>query len=422
METVTHRSAWRLPAVLLAAAMLLGTSALASQAELDALQERASGIAQEKQALSEQIESLSGDLSTHLEQKALLDTQIGLIEDEVSNLEDQIALYEAQIAQAEADLEDAREREAAKYALFCKRVRAMEEKGRWDYLSVLFRASSLTDLLTRLDFINGVMEADQQVMEDLRAVQEEIAVKQEDLARQRDDLDTARAAQMDRRAELDAQREAANLLILELQQSKAEAEADLDDLSAAEDKVLEEILRISRQMEEEARRREEQAERLERAAAQAAASQQNTDAYRYSAAETAGGYIWPVDSRRITSTYGGRASPGGIGSTNHKGVDIGGVGYGTAIRAAKAGVVIISQYQASYGNYVVVSHGGGNTTLYAHMSRRLVSVGDSVGQGSILGLTGSTGQSTGPHLHFEITENGSRVNPLRYLSGYSLSR
>ena len=94
------------------------------------------------------------------------------------------------------------------------------------------------------------------------------------------------------------------------------------------------------------------------------------------------------------------------------------MGYTTEVHAAKAGTVIVSQRSSSYGEYVVVSHGSGNTTLYAHMSSRSVSVGDYVDQGDVLGITGSTGISSGPHLHFEITENGSRVNPLNYLTGY----
>ena len=124
------------------------------------------------------------------------------------------------------------------------------------------------------------------------------------------------------------------------------------------------------------------------------------------------------------------ASPGGIGSTNHKGTDIGRVGYTSPIYAAKAGTVIVSQRSSSYGNYVVISHGSGNTTLYGHMSSRKVEVGQYVNQGDVIGITGSTGNSTGPHLHFEITENGVRVNPLSdgaqpqmgYLSGYTLGR
>ena len=142
-----------------------------------------------------------------------------------------------------------------------------------------------------------------------------------------------------------------------------------------------------------------------------------------------GGYIWPVSSRYITSTVGGRSSPGGVGSTNHKGTDIGRVGYTSQVYAAKSGTVIVSQRSSSYGEYVVISHGSGNTALYAHLSSRKVSSGQYVNQGDVIGITGSTGNSTGPHLHFEVTEGGVRVNPLShgaqpqkgYLSGYTLS-
>ena len=134
-----------------------------------------------------------------------------------------------------------------------------------------------------------------------------------------------------------------------------------------------------------------------------------------------------MNSRYITSAMGMRY--GGIGAGNHKGNDIGRVGYTSSIYAAKTGTVIVSEYHRSYGNYVVISHGSGNTTLYAHMSKRSVSVGQRVNQGDVLGVTGSTGNSTGPHLHFEITENNQIINPLNdgaapkkgYLTGYTLS-
>ena len=134
---------------------------------------------------------------------------------------------------------------------------------------------------------------------------------------------------------------------------------------------------------------------------------------------TKGGYIWPETvSRKITSPQGARNTGIKGASTNHKGVDIGGVGTTTSVLATKAGVVITSALSKSYGNYVVISHGPGNTTLYAHMSSRSVKEGDTVTQGQVIGITGSTGISSGPHLHYEITEGGSRVNPLDYLPGY----
>ena len=147
-------------------------------------------------------------------------------------------------------------------------------------------------------------------------------------------------------------------------------------------------------------------------AEQMAAAQMNWTA-------TAGGYFWPeTKSKRITSPMGGRDTGIKGASTNHKGVDIGGVGYSTNVLATKAGIVTISKRSSSYGEYVVIQHGPGNTTLYAHMSSRAVKEGDVVSQGQVIGVTGSTGISSGPHLHYEITEGGSRVNPLNYLPGY----
>ena len=185
----------------------------------------------------------------------------------------------------------------------------------------------------------------------------------------------------------------------EIEANEKEYKSTIDQLAQEEEDILAEALRLSKKLAEE----------------QAAKGQPSKS--------NPGGYIWPVDSRYITSTVGGRASPGGVGSTNHKGTDIGRVGYTSKVYAAKAGTVIVSQYSNSYGHYVVVSHGAGNTTLYAHLSSRSVSVGKYVNQGDVLGITGSTGHSTGPHLHFEVTENGVRIDPLKkgYLTGYTLS-
>ncbi|MDE7261412.1 MAG: M23 family metallopeptidase, partial [Oscillospiraceae bacterium] len=132
-----------------------------------------------------------------------------------------------------------------------------------------------------------------------------------------------------------------------------------------------------------------------------------------------GGYIWPENvSRRITSPMGSRNTGIPGASTNHKGVDIGGVGYTTNVVATKAGIVMTAKKSSSYGNYVVIFHGTGNTTLYAHMSSLKVTEGERVNQGDVIGITGSTGISRGAHLHYEITEGGVRVDPLTYLPSY----
>ena len=389
-----------LAALLLAVCVLcvdLSPALAVTQADIDKLKNNASDLSQQKKELQSKISALSDDIANNMKKKELLDSEISVLSSEISNVESQISTYAELITQTEAELLDAQEREAAQYELFCKRVRAMEERGTISYWSVLFKADSFTDLLSRLDFINEIMDSDQKVIQDLQDLQAEIEEKKESLETQKAESEAAKAELVSKKSELNKQREAANALVAQLRASKSEYQEDMDDLSAEAEAVQAQILKLSKEL-----------------AAQQAAQGKPSNA-------ALGGYIWPVSSRRITSTFGGRASPGGIGSTNHKGIDIGGVGYTTEIHAAKAGTVIVSQYSRSYGNYVVVSHGSGNTTLYAHMSSRKVSVGQYVNQGDVLGITGSTGNSTGPHLHFEITENGTRINPLKYLTGYGLA-
>ena len=425
-----HLNLRRVMALLLAALLLCGSAIVSSprasavtQAQINALKDDAAALRQEKNALQSKINAISNDISETTNKKVLLDEKIALLSEEIENAEAQIALYEDLIAQTEAELADAEAREAAQYELFCERVRAMEERGEISYWSVLFKASSFTDMLSRLDIINEIMDSDQKVIDDLKALQVEIAAKKAELEEQKRAEEEAKAELEEKQAELDRERAEANALIAQLQASRSEYQEDMDDLSAEENQVQARIMELTAQLaaEEEARRKREEAERAAAAAAAAAARNNSSSSSSSSASGTSGGFSWPVGSHYITSTFGGRASPGGIGSTNHKGIDIGRVGYTTAIHPAKSGTVIISEYSSSYGNYVVVSHGGGVTTLYAHMSSRSVEEGQSVTTSSTLGITGSTGHSTGPHLHFEISINGNRVNPLNYLGGYTLA-
>ncbi|WP_455580795.1 murein hydrolase activator EnvC family protein [Dysosmobacter sp.] len=368
-----------------------------TQADIDALKGDASDLTSQKKALKKKLDELADDKSQAMARKQLLDQQISNTSAQIQNVEAQIASYADLIAQTEAELLDAQQREQAQYELFCARVRAMEERGAVSYWSVLFKAESFTDLLGRLDIINEIMDSDQAVIDKLQALQVEIENKKTTLETSKTESEAAKADLVSKKSELDSQRKEANALIQSLAANENETEAAIDGLEEEEAAIQAEIQRLSRKLAQE----------------QAAQGQSSNAAL--------GGYIWPVSSHYITSTFGGRASPGGIGSTNHKGIDIGRVGYTSEIHAAKAGTVIVSQYSSSYGNYVVVSHGSGNTTLYAHMSSRKVTAGQYVNQGDVLGITGSTGNSTGPHLHFEISENGSRINPLNYLTGYTLA-
>ena len=361
-----------------------------TQADIDALQDDADALGEQRAELESQLEALADDKSQALARKNLLDSQIANTNARIANVEAQIAQYDALITQTQAELDQAEADEAEQMEVFRQCVRAMEEGGTISYWSVLFNAVDFSDLLGRLDAANEIMEFRQSVVDELRRLQEEIAGKKADLETQRTAQEDAKTELEATLSELDAQRAEANALVAEIENNESEYQTALDEIDAEEEAIQAEIVRLSREL---------------------AAANGDTGA-------ALGGYIWPVSSRRITSPFGPRNTGIPGASTNHKGVDIGGVGYTTEVHAAKAGTVTVSQRSSSYGEYVVVSHGSGNTTLYAHMSSRSVSVGDYVDQGDVLGITGSTGISSGPHLHFEITENGSRVNPLNYLTGY----
>ena len=257
-------------------------------------------------------------------------------------------------------------------------MRSEEERGTLSYWSVLFKASSFTDLLSRIDFVNEVAEHDKSVIATLQDLRAQIQSDKDNLESQKSELETRQA---------------------ELTEQRAEA-----------DKLYEQLSTDASQMQKMAAAEEASADRIE----QEIKNRQETPP----TPATSGDYIWPCSARYITSPFGKRTSPGGIGSRNHKGVDIG-ASYGSSIYATKAGTVIVSSYDAGgYGNYVQIDHGGGNYTLYGHMSKRLVSVGQTVSQGEVIGLCGSTGASTGPHVHYEIWVNRTRIDPLPYLPGY----
>ncbi|MBR6678514.1 MAG: peptidoglycan DD-metalloendopeptidase family protein [Oscillospiraceae bacterium] len=314
-----------------------------------------------------------------------------MIREELKNAEEQIEKYEKLIEQTKEELALAEKEEEEQHELFCSRVRAMEENGTVSYWAVLFNASDFTDLLSTLDDVGEIMENDQRIFDEMREIRKSIEEKKATLEQCLVEAEEQRKLLEEKRKELQAKLDESTALIQKISANK------------------EQYLKLLRAEEAEAKSIDAQIRKLQ---AQLAANGNSAPA-------TKGGYIWPVTtSKKISSPFGSRINPVTGRSETHKGVDIAGVFYSSNVIAAKAGTVIISQYGSSYGNYVVVSHGTGNTTLYAHLSKRSVKVGDVVKQGDVLGVTGSTGNSTGPHLHFEITEGGSRVDPLKYLTGY----
>ena len=370
----------RICAALLCAVLCLSVNvapamaAKVTQADIDALKGNAASLDKKQKEIQSKLNSLKNDKAAAVQKKTLLDDQIANTNAKISNTEAQISDYNALISQAETELADAQQREEAQYELFCKRVREMEERGTISYWSVLFKASSFSDLLGSLDFINEVMDYDRRVIQDLQTLQAEIAEKKAGLEANKAALEAAKAELETQKKQLSAQRDEANKLVKEIDDNAAEYQATLKELEAEERRIEQQVKQMQKKLEE----------------------QMAAEGKKYNT--NPGGYICRV-------------------------------GYTSPVYAAKAGTVIIAQRSSSYGNYVVISHGVGNTTLYAHMSSIKVSVGTYVKQGQTIGITGSTGHSTGPHLHFEVVENNVRINPLShgaapkkgYLTGYTLS-
>lgn len=379
---MTRRTVSALFALLLTVSMtaaLLTPRAYAATTEQG---QQLSEIEAKKAELQKQIDAAENSKAAVLDQKKLMDEQNDVIRQQISTVQSQIEDSNQRIAETQV-------KEEAQYQLFCKQVREEEERGTISYWEVLFKATSFSDLLSRLDFINEVMAYDKQVIEDLKALQAQ-------LAQEKADLETQKTALSGAQSELEQKITDAAALVAQYEETKAGAQAlyDAEIAQAAE---------IERQIQE--------AEK----AARDAANQNGTNV----PPATSGGYIWPTDTHLVTSPFGPRSSPGGIGSTYHLGVDIG-ASYGSPIYATKSGTVILTggPWGGGYGNYVVLDHGSGNTTLYAHMSSIAVDEGETVSQGQVIGYVGSTGNSTGPHLHYEIRENGNRIDPLTYLPGY----
>lgn len=371
---------------LLPEAVVVPASAV-TQAEIDAMREEADDLKSQQKEIQAKLDALEADQANAMERKTLLEQQINATQAEINTIAAQIAKYDELIAQKQEELSQAEAEEQAQYELFCERVRYMEEQGEVSYWSILFSSKDFADLLDNAMMVEEIMDYDNQVMDQLIALREQI---EEDKA----ELESARQAQQAAKEEQEAAQ--ANL-----KSQEAEVSALIDQLAAQEDQL--------------------EAEEAKLQAAANAADAEIAAAERELAAQinnvvSESGFMWPLPGYyNLSSLFAGRIHPITGKPQHHTGIDIPAPS-GTDILAAKSGVVTTSTYNNSYGNYVVVSHSDGTSTLYAHMSRRGVSKGEVVSQGQYIGDVGTTGSSTGNHLHLEVRVNGSRVDPTQYFS------
>ena len=390
----------RMLCVLLAVVLLVPLSVVVApdamavtQAEIDSLKANAGDLDRQKADLQKQLKAISADKNKAMDQKQLLEQQIDVIQAEIRNINQQITKYDELITQAQTGIAQTEQEEAQLYELFCQRVRYMEEEGDVNYWAILFNATSFSDLLDRFIMVDEIMEYDNAVMDSLISTRKQLQESKTQLETARKEQQTAKDRQVTARKELESRESEVDKLLAQINKEKKAVEHEVKELEA-----------LAKQMDAEIKKKQKEL------AAQLAAQGKKITSEK--------GYKWPLtDYTNLSSLYAGRIDPFTGKKATHSGIDVP-APKGVKILSAKSGVVLTSAYnKGGYGNYVVVDHGNGNTTLYAHMSSRSVKAGDVVKQGDVLGLVGTTGRSTGNHLHYEIRVNNVRIDPVTRYSG-----
>ena len=404
----------RLLAAALAAVLILGVLPVqafaVTQAEIDELERRKEAIeakVEEKQAVADELEAQH---ASALEQKQALDERNEYLIQQLLLNDEQIALYDEMIAQKALEVDEAKALEDEQLRRYRTRVRAMEENGTGNVLAMLLRANSLGEFLTAIDDIGEIMESDKALEDAYIAARKNTEQVKADYEAYKATLEEKKDELNAEKADIEAQIAEATDLIESIMSDITANSEDLEELrraqQEAEDKVNQAIAALEEQKrQEEERRRQEEERRRQEEANQNSGGSGESGGGSYGSVSGSGNFAWPCACTYITSHVGTRVHPITGQVKYHSGMDIG-CQYGDAVWASDSGTVILAGVNGGYGNCVMIDHGyvnGDNYyTLYGHLSSIAVSVGQTVSQGDYIGAVGSTGVSTGPHLHFEI--------------------
>lgn len=384
------------------------------------IQQEINELKDEKKELQQKLSELQGQLSENMEsmeavvkQKNLIDQEIFILYEQTANINTQITAYGALIADKQEELDAAQKRLDELQAQNKKRIRAMEKSSANSYWSVIFNADSFLDMLDRLNTIFKINEADQKLITQLAEAADTVAQAKEELQDQKAGLEQTKKELEEAQKTLEEKRTEADALLTELVAQGAEYEALVEEAEQDKAKLdsqigkLEDAYDIAKYQEYLASR-------------PVVKPPSNTSG---STGGTAGvgnitaGIKWvlPCSYSRVSSPYGWRLHPVYKDYRFHYGVDLSAAS-GTPIVAVRSGTVAIATYSDSAGYYVNVDHGDGFTSRYLHMTHYIVSPGQKVSAGQVIGYVGSTGVSTGPHLHFSLYYGGVSVNPADYIN------
>lgn len=367
---------------------------------------------QEKAALEKALEKAKQTINELKESKGDVQAKVNDLNTQLMNISSRITALENQLAQKNQELtekkdqiedtkdqlEDAKKQEAQQYEDMKVRIQFMYENAQESYLEALFDSESFSDFLNSAEYIIQIQEYDRKKLNEYQETVAYIDGVEQQLEEDYATLEEMKKEVEQEKASVEQEKASVAALMKQRETELAGIEGNIDSAQSDADYYAAEI-----------QAQEEIIAEIKRIEAEKAAAGKQDNPY------TGGVFTWPCpSSTRVTSDYGTRVSPMGGASSNHKGIDIGASG-GAAIVAAADGTVTTAAYSSAAGNYVMIDHGGGLYTVYMHASALLVSPGQTVTAGQTIAQVGSTGISTGNHLHFGVSLNGSYVSPWSYL-------
>lgn len=392
------------------------------ESNLSEAQQEKKTLENDLQKAKELIDSLKGSKEDIQSEVEKLDKQLNEISGKVKELESRLSKKRQEIANTESALNKAKEQEKKQYRNMKKRIQFMYENGQTSYVEMLLSADSFTDFLNAVEYITQISQYDRKMLKEYQNMQVTIADTQKTLETDYASLQSLQAKVQEEKQAVAALESAKkgelNDVADDLTDAQSVAKAYEAEIQAQNEVIAQIQAAQKRAAEQQAAQQQAQAAEENQGATDAAGENQNTaqNTTPSGNGQSTGSMMWPCpSSKRVTSDYGPRTSPTNGAYSNHKGIDIG-AAYGADIVAADGGTVLVATYSSSGGNYVIIDHGGGLCTVYMHASSLTVSAGQTVSKGQVIAKVGSTGISTGNHLHFGVTLNGVYVSPWGYVS------
>lgn len=385
--------------------------------QINQLKDQKSELKSQIEDLKKQYQANKDDIADIVSRKNIIDQEIGLLHAQLDNINEQISAFGVLIADKQDELDNAQDHYDQLNEEYRVRVRTMEEEGTLSYWEVLFKANSFSDLLDRMSMIEEIAASDNRRLKELDEATQAVAKAQSELETEKADLETTKEELNATQAELDDKRSEADEVIAELIAKGVELEGMKTDLEAEDENLLKQIA----QMEKEYNSAKHQewlaymATYTTVAPATTAASSGSGSNSGTSTPSSGGNWLRPCSYTYMSSPFGFRTSPTSGASGYHQGVDLAAPA-NTPIYASRGGVVTTATYSNNAGYYVTINHGDGFSSIYMHMNNYVVSSGQAVSAGQLIGYVGRTGIATGYHLHFGIAYNGAYVNPCAYVS------